>query len=219
MKKLIAMILAVVLCLALCSCGAANESSTEKPQEEQPATAPETKEETAAAPVTEPANTIEKTEKPEKTAEFKTVNFNDTITLDFVEIKLGTIGNGEKIVEDEDEFISRSMSVSNSNNAFFWLGANLKNLNGKAISIYNSKVRLIFDDKYTYDGSIMSLGSWEVNPVESVKVYIGAEVSKELLNQYQKVTIQFGFDENFEMFDYNSEIEDLDCIFQLTAAK
>lgn len=207
MKRMLALLLCLSALLGLAACGgdepAPQDSTTPAAGTESPAPETEPVEETPEAPA----------------AEFLDVNTGDTITLDFVEITIGDVANGPEMTEGYSSYIP-----SNESNQFFWLTADLMNTSGNAFPLYNMSVRLTFDDKYNYEGDVRCFTSSDMDPLVQNKIYIYAEVPATLMETYQTVTVQFGFNDEFGDYDYEANnyelaLENYDHLYQFTYTK
>lgn len=136
----------------------------------------------------------------------KEISAGDTITLDFIEIKVDGIHRAYEIKEDDgpDTYHRR---VSNSNNQMFWLETTMKNIGTTTFDIWGINkyfAEIIFDNTYTYEASIdklVGMGNTKLKPFESAKVYIWAEIPAEMLDKYEDVVIRFAFNDNFDKSD------------------
>ena len=209
MKKFLALLLAMVMVLALAACGGGGDTSA--PKEEDP-----------PAPTTDvPPEEEPKDEEPEEPAEpeppaadFQQVSVGETITLDFVELVIGEPSYGEQLKENT------SVSKDSKENLFYFLPVTLVNLGGEAVSLTNSTmVKITFDDKYSYEGYALNFGS-EVLPMADTETFFYAEVPPRVLENFEKVDIQFGFTNGFEDYDweandYEKTVERFDNRYQL----
>ena len=209
MKKFLALLLAMVMVLALAACGGGGDTSA--PKEEDP-----------PAPTTDvPSEEDPKDEEPEEPAEpeppaadFQQVSVGETITLDFVELVIGEPSYGEQLKENT------SVSKDSKENLFYFLPVTLVNLGGEAVSLTNSTmVKITFDDKYSYEGNALNFGS-EVLPMADTETFFYAEVPPRVLENFEKVDIQFGFTNGFEDYDweandYEKTVERFDNRYQL----
>lgn len=209
MKKFLALLLAMVMVLALAACGGGGDTSA--PKEEDP-----------PAPTTDvPPEEEPKDEEPEEPAEpeppaadFQQVSVGETITLDFVELVIGEPSYGEQLKENT------SVSKGSKENLFYFLPVTLVNLGGEAVSLTNSTmVKITFDDKYSYEGNALNFGS-EVLPMADTETFFYAEVPPRVLENFEKVDIQFGFTNGFEDYDweandYEKTVERFDNRYQL----
>ena len=149
---------------------------------------------------------VQKDANREPIQEVKTVSPGDTITLDFVEIKIDDIHHGAEIKEDDGPN-TYHRRPSNNSNQMFWLETTMKNTGTSTFNIWGIKkyfAEIVFDGKYSYEASIdklVGMGNTELKPFESAKVYIWAEIPAEMLNQYQHVSIRFAFNDYFERAD------------------
>ena len=106
-----------------------------------------------------------------------------------------------------------------------YLKGTIKNLYSTYIDpkASNSYVTMIFDDKYTYTGSIHAMTSSfdGVPALETCGFYVYADVSEDVIDTFTKVKIIFGFTENFESPEAFSfeDFEKCDYIYQLEASK
>ena len=209
MKKFLALLLAMVMVLALAACGGGGD--TPAPKEDDP-----------PAPTTDvPPEEEPKDEEPEEPAEpeppaadFQQVSVGETITLDFVELVIGEPSYGEQLKENT------SVSKDSKENLFYFLPVTLVNLGGEAVSLTNSTmVKITFDDKYSYEGYALNFGS-EVLPMADTETFFYAEVPPRVLENFEKVDIQFGFTNGFEDYDweateYEKTVERFDNRYQL----
>ena len=199
----------MVMVLALAACGGGGD--TPAPKEEDP-----------PAPTTDvPPEEEPKDEEPEEPAEpeppaadFQQVSVGETITLDFVELVIGEPSYGEQLKENT------SVSKDSKENLFYFLPVTLVNLGGEAVRLTNSTmVKITFDDKYSYEGYALNFGS-EVLPMADTETFFYAEVPPRVLENFEKVDIQFGFTNGFEDYDweandYEKTVERFDNRYQL----
>ncbi len=209
MKKFLALLLAMVMVFALAACGGGGD--TPAPKEDDP-----------PAPTTDvPPEEEPKDEEPEEPAEpeppaadFQQVSVGETITLDFVELVIGEPSYGEQLKENT------SVSKDSKENLFYFLPVTLVNLGGEAVRLTNSTmVKITFDDKYSYEGYALNFGS-EVLPMADTETFFYAEVPPRVLENFEKVDIQFGFTNGFEDYDweandYEKTVERFDNRYQL----
>lgn len=209
MKKFLALLLAMVMVFALAACGGGGD--TPAPKEDDP-----------PAPTTDvPPEEDPKDEEPEEPAEpeppaadFQQVSVGETITLDFVELVIGEPSYGEQLKENT------SVSKDSKENLFYFLPVTLVNLGGEAVRLTNSTmVKITFDDKYSYEGYALNFGS-EVLPMADTETFFYAEVPPRVLENFEKVDIQFGFTNGFEDYDweandYEKTVERFDNRYQL----
>lgn len=203
MKKFLSLLLCLVMVLALAACGGGGQSANDSVPPTDPGTESTPPVEESAAP----------------TAEFTPVSAGETITLDFMELTIGSVGSGEKMTEGNTSLVS-----SNESNGYYWLDATLMNTAGEAFSLYTMNVRMVFDDKYTYEGDVRCFTAADMDPLVQNHIYIYAEVPKTLLDSYQNVTIQFGFNDNFadydyEQFNYELALENFQHLYEFTYTK
>lgn len=223
MKKTISICLIISTIFLLCACGgsnSANETSQEQTSAINSQNDIETQNEVETQSNIETQNTIP-SETPKPEPEYQIINFGDTINLDFAEITIDGFGSGDGITVEEDD----RTSYFNKGHYTAYLSGTIKNLHTTYIdpSASNSYVTMIFDDKYTYTGSIYAMSSsWDgVAALETCNFYVYAEVSEEIIETFSTVKITFGFTENFEspeiyMF---KDFEKCDYIYELNASK
>lgn len=148
----------------------------------------------------------QKNQKNTEVPAVKEVSAGDTITLDFVEIKVDGIHRAYEIKEDDGPD-TYHRKVSNSNNQMFWLETTMKNVGTETFGIWGINkyfAEITFDGTYTYEASIdkmVGMGNTELTPFESAKVYIWAEIPIEMLDKYKDVVIRFAFNDNFDKSD------------------
>ena len=218
MKRTISICLIISTILMFCACGGSNSSNETSAQTSDVGSQNDI--ETQNEIPTETPNKIP-TETPAPEPEYQIVNFGDTISLDFAEITIDGFGSGDGIVVEDDNFTS----YFNKGHYMAYLSGTIKNLHTTYINpgSSNSYVTMIFDDKYTYTGSIYALSSsWDgVAALETCDFYVYAEVSEEIMETFSTVKIIFGFTENFESPDIFvlEDFEKCDYIYELNASK
>ena len=203
MKKILVALLLTALTVCLSACGATSS---------EPADA-----DTEAISTDE----TEVQETPVAEDTYQNVNFGDTISLDFAEITIEGLDYGLGIHEEE----GNSSFSFNGDAPMCWLKGTIKNLYTDYIDprASNSYVKMIFDGKYNYTGSIYARSSSfdGLAALETNSVYIYTDVSEEILNTFTTVKVIFGFTENFNSPEiYNLEgFDECDYIYQLEASK
>lgn len=94
----------------------------------------------------------------------------------------------------------------------------------------NICVELNFDEKYKYNGHLIADDGGNdfygdnVDPFDTVKFYMYSSIPDELINQYNKCTITFGFDENFgynddNTYSYISSMDECKYTYEITVSK
>ena len=223
MKKIISTFLILTTVVSLCACNSGS-SSGETPQQQSDAT--DTPSEiTTEVTTSQQSDAADEqniiTTETEAEKEFQTVNFGDTITLDFAEITINEFGYGNGIVEED----GNNKSSFNEGHYMAYIKGTIKNTYSTYIdpSPSNSYVTMIFDDKYTYTGSIQAMASSfdGVPALETCGFYVYADVSEEIIDSFTTVKIIFGFTENFESPEIYSfkDFEKCDYLYQLEATK
>ena len=224
MKKVISSFLVLATAVSFCACsGGSSTGATSQQQSEVTVTQSETTTEAATSQQqsedTEIQNKITETEASE--VEHQTVNFGDTISLDFAEIKIEKFGYGKGIKEKK----GNTTSYFNQGHYMAYLKGKIKNLHTTYIKpkASNSYVTMIFDDKYTYTGSIYAMASSfdGVPALGSCGFYVYADVSEEVIKSFSTVKIIFGFTKNFENPEIYSfeNFDKCDYIYELQATK
>ena len=204
MKKFLSLLLCLAMALSLAACGGGGQPANNSVPPSEPAQ-------------TESTPPVEESTAP--AAEFTPVPAGETITLDFMELTIGNVGSGAKLTEGNS-----SLVTSNESNGYYWLDATLMNTAGQAIPLYNMDVRMVFDDKYTYEGDVRCFTGSDMDPLVQNHIYIYAEIPKTLMDSYQSVTIQFGFNDEFadydyEQFNYELALENFQNLYEFTYTK
>lgn len=204
MKTFLSLLLCLVMALSLAACGGGGQPANNSVPPSEPAQ-------------TESTPPVEESTAP--AAEFTPVPAGETITLDFMELTIGNVGSGAKLTEGNS-----SLVTSNESNGYYWLDATLMNTAGQAIPLYNMDVRMVFDDKYTYEGDVRCFTGSDMDPLVQNHIYIYAEIPKTLMDSYQSVTIQFGFNDEFadydyEQFNYELALENFQNLYEFTYTK
>lgn len=200
MKKTFAMLLALTMCLSLSACNkkAVVEDATENATE----------------------SVVEAPTEKEKTAEFTPVSTGEKIATDFVEITVGNVESGQSLTKG-----TISYSPASEKNHYLWLSAMLKNLTGDAFHLAQGMYALItFDDKYNYEADLKCFEGYDMDPLIEYDIYMSAEIPAELAESYEKVTVKFGFNDNFteydyDKYDYKKKVENFDNIYVFTHTK
>lgn len=201
MKRTISICLIISTIFLLCSCGGSSSSNETTTTEVTTTTTEAT---TTEATTTEATTTTTETTEPEP--EFQTFKYGDTIYLDFAEIKLD--GFGFPLTSEKENY-------------WAYLSGTIKNVSTTYIkpSESNSYVIMIFDDKYTYTGTIDILASSDkgVAPQETADIFITAHIPADVGGSFSKVKIRFGFTENFESTDASpiADFKNCDYIYEL----
>ncbi len=191
MKKLLALLMVVVLCVSLCACG--SESNTTEPvQNNDTATTPATEEPTKAAATQ--------------------LNFNEKISLDFVEIVFEESSIKEdirKTIKNDESGISISRTFGPSpedGKQFIYLSGKIKNLAKEELPVYDFFLGEFDIDGYKFEVSAnecdvyTSNGETEtsVPPLTEYEFFMYAGIPNELANNHSAINYTFGF---YDMFD------------------
>lgn len=141
---------------------------------------------------------------------FTEANFGETIELDFAEIQIDSI-NTEFELNPSDTSGYYSYYEGTDGKQYVYLDGWIKNVWNVIITPSNSVARMVFDDKYTYDAEVLIeidgtrlLDIYGIDPFDSTRIVITAQVPDELLDQYSTVVVQWGFAENFGSADGDS---------------
>jgi hypothetical protein len=151
------------------------------------------------------------------------LNIEDVIDLDFVRIKLVKFNSGKKLSEKKG-YVTYSKSPVTGSNRLVWIRTSFKNKMTEGIELWGSKAKVIFefDDTYRYEGDMINLyggSSKTLQPMETNKIYIIAEVPKEVLSSYSKLKVVFAFNDEFDEFDSEDKLADMDYIYSVTLTK
>lgn len=202
-KKFAALLLALAMVFALAACGGEPaENDPPAPETETPSAAPEpTPDPTPAGP------------------EFVQVAIGETVQLEGVDAELTP--NGFNSAQDLlDGFVS--FFTHNENNYYFWLSCTMTNTGTSPLeepSITNVfKVQFVFDDTYTYDGRFTMRN--DIGPMATTTAYLWADVPPAMLEQYQTLSIYFGYVEGFSSDDTPSgdDFAEYDYLYEFVSA-
>lgn len=194
MKKLLSLALAAAMALSLAACGgnpepAANGSN---PGSSSGSSVPTGSSESTPDASQEPA------QEPEK--EFTVAAIGETVTLEGVDIELTT-----SEFQSDAEKLGGNISVSthSDSNKYFWLLGTMTNVGKETISSWSvdCMVNIIFDDEYTYEGSLNIRD--DMGPFAESEVLFWADVPPAMLDRYKTVKVQFAYNNGFA--DYNWE--------------
>lgn len=158
-----------------------------------------------------------------------TVNLGETVNLDFMEMLIESASYCEELKPTDTSSVYLYYE-DESDKKYFYLQGTIKNIGGFTYGVDNICVELNFDDKYSYNGHLIADDGGNdfygdnVDPFDSVKFYMYSSIPDELINQYKKCTISFGFDENF---GYNSDntysfvpnMDECDYTYKITVLK
>lgn len=210
MKKFAALLLALAMVFALAACGGEPaENDPPAPEAETPSSAPET----------EPAETPEPTPDPTPAGpEFVQVAIGETVQLESLDAELTP--NGFNSAQDKlDGFMTHS--DHNENNYYFWLYCTMTNTGTSPLerpTILNVlKVQFVFDDTYTYDGHFEMRD--DIGPMSTTTAYFWADIPPAMLEQYQTLSIYFGYVEGFstEDYPYTDDFADYDYLYEFVS--
>lgn len=208
MKRILAMALMAIMVMSLGGCG--NSSNN-------------------AASGTNSENTVSESVSEEGIS-YSVYEMEDTITDEYLEWSFEKIWNSfDLLPSDTSKFYTYYEGTEGMR--YFYLQGNLKNVGTREVEINGIKVKCIFDDKYEYTGTMYTddgngLDVYEtVAPFESKIFYMACQVPDELLETYETVTFQWGYedllDENEMKYHYQvSTVENRDEIaaFELWGA-
>ncbi len=198
MKKLFALTLAAALALSLTACGGGEDSSKSNPgSNSNPGSSSEAP--SAGGSNAGGSEADPDASEPEPAAQLTAANIGEKVSLDFVEFTLDDFGHGENIKEGGSTL---SWGIADGCEAY-WLHGTLTNLGGEAADLNNAYVKIIFDDTYTYEGSIMMFGGRDAAPLADTSIYLCADVPPKAFENAQKVVVQLGFNEGFAEYDWS----------------
>lgn len=197
MKKLLAFMLAAAMTLSLAACGGDNgpaaggSSSSSSSGSSNPGSS-------GSSAGSSQDSSQEPSQEPEK--EFTTATVGETVTLEGVDIELTT-----SEFQSDAEKLGGNISVSthSDSNKYFWLLGTMTNVGKETISSWSvdCMVNIIFDDDYTYEGSLNIRD--DMGPFAESEVLFWADVPPAMLDRYQTVKVQFAYNDGFA--DYNWE--------------
>lgn len=197
MKKLLAFMLAAAMTLSLAACGGDNgpaaggSSSSSSGGSSNPGSS-------GSSAGSSQDSSQEPSQEPEK--EFTTATVGETVTLEGVDIELTT-----SEFQSDAEKLGGNISVSthSDSNKYFWLLGTMTNVGKETISSWSvdCMVNIIFDDDYTYEGSLNIRD--DMGPFAESEVLFWADVPPAMLDRYQTVKVQFAYNDGFA--DYNWE--------------
>lgn len=220
MRKTITLFLSVLLvgCLLLSACGSNSSGETHQNKGEIiPATNAAEPDENADVPVNKIEETSADNKIKDQTVEYQTVNLGDTIELDFATITLNRVAIDEEVYPKDTSGVYMYLPDIEGKKYIHLIGT-LKNTANAQYEIDNTAVHFIFDDNYEYDGylkadaGVFRAFDYCVDPLTSVDIHLIGEIPDELINSFDKCTIQFGFKNNFERV---YKTEDCDHLYQV----
>lgn len=200
MKKQIALLLALMTALSLTACGSkTDDTETAKdPAEETTTQTPETPEEPEEPEVPEEPEELE-------TPAFTQVNIGDTVALNGVDLELTTTQflSGDKLGD------GISVSTHSDSNQYFWLEGTIVNVGTETLNTLGleSAVSIVFDDTYTYTGELLIRNMDGLGPFAESPVYLWADVPPAMLEKYQTVKVQLGYNDGFGDYDWTANSE------------
>ena len=196
MKKLLAFMLAAAMTLSLVACGGDNgpaaggSSSSSSGGSSNPGSS-------GSSAGSSQDSSQEPSQEPEK--EFTTATVGETVTLE------GDIELTTSEFQSDAEKLGGNISVSthSDSNKYFWLLGTMTNVGKETISSWSvdCMVNIIFDDDYTYEGSLNIRD--DMGPFAESEVLFWADVPPAMLDRYQTVKVQFAYNDGFA--DYNWE--------------
>lgn len=194
MKKLLSLTLAAALTLSLAACGGNPEPAANG---SNPGSSSGSSVSTGSSEST-PDASQEPAQEPEK--EFTVAAIGETVTLEGVDIELTT-----SEFQSDAEKLGGNISVSthSDSNKYFWLLGTMTNVGKETISSWSvdCMVNIIFDDDYTYEGSLNIRD--DMGPFAESEVLFWADVPPAMLDRYKTVKVQFAYNNGFA--DYNWE--------------
>jgi hypothetical protein len=134
---------------------------------------------------------------------YQNVRQGDSITLDFVEIKIDKTSIDNEVYPKDTSGVYMYLPEVDGKK-YFQLTGSLKNTYSTMYKVNNIIVQMVFDDNYTYSGylkadsGVFDAYDYQVDPLESVEIHIIAEIPDELIESYSKCSVYFGFAQNFE---------------------
>lgn len=194
MKKLLSLTLAAAMVLSLAACGGNPEPAANG---SNPGSSSGSSVSTGSSEST-PDASQEPAQEPEK--EFTVAAIGETVTLEGVDIELTT-----SEFQSDAEKLGGNISVSthSDSNKYFWLLGTMTNVGKETISSWSvdCMVNIIFDDDYTYEGSLNIRD--DMGPFAESEVLFWADVPPAMLDRYKTVKVQFAYNNGFA--DYNWE--------------
>lgn len=161
---------------------------------------------------------------PDKKIAFKEIGFNKDFNLEFAEMSLVQASTSKEILPTDTSSVYSYMQADDDE-TYFYLVGNIKNTSGDSFSVEEIKINFVFDDKYNYSGFVKaddggnSFHGYYIKPFGSAIVYLMSPIPDELINSYEVVKVQFGFDEKFNYLSYRDELEDLPYIYEMIITK
>ncbi len=159
----------------------------------------------------------------EKEIEFKTVNYGDTISTEFVDMTIDSASSSEELYPTDTSGVY-SYVKDTEGEKYFYLTGSLKNISGNSYDVQDIYAEMIFDNKYTYRAQLVDdnggndFYGHNVKPLGSVKYYLYSSIPDELIDSYNTCTIKFAFKENFE-HDYHTDFSLYDYRYTITLDK
>lgn len=194
MKKRFALVLAAALALSLTACGGNPNPTTSGSNPGSSSVSSSSNGSSESIPDA----SQEPTQGPKK--EFTVASIGETVTLEGVDIELTTSG-----FQSDAEKLGGNISVSthSDSNKYFWLSGTMTNVGKETVSSWSvdCMVNIIFDDEYTYEGSLNVRD--DMGPFAESEVLFWADVPPAMLDRYKTVKVQFAYNDGFE--DYNWE--------------
>lgn len=220
MKKTIALLLGALLavCFLLSACSGNSSAGTHQNKGEViPATNAAETDEKGDSPINKIEETSIDNKITEKTIEYQAINLGDTLELDFATITLNRMAIDAEIYPKDTSGVYMYLPANDGKKYIHLIGT-LKNTASAQYEIDNTAVHFIFDDNYEYDGylkadaGVFRAFDYCVDPLTTVDIHLIGEIPDELIDSFNKCTIQFGFKNNFERV---YKIEDCDYLYQM----
>ncbi len=169
------------------------------------------------------SNQVDNNSSEGKNVEFKTVNFGDTITTDFLEMTIEKASTSQELKPTDTSSVYSYME-DQDNETYFYITGNMKNVGGDSYSVEDMNIQMTFDDKYNYSGFIAADdGGYDfygdyVKPFGSVKYYMYASIPDELISSYSTCKIRFAFHDNFKD-DYKTDFSKYEYCYEINLTK
>lgn len=160
----------------------------------------------------------------ESTFKSTELNIGDTIKLDFVEMGIDTYGVSDTILPTDTSSVYSYISDV-ENEKYFFIKGTIKNLSGSTYDVEDMVIQMVFDNKYTYNGSLSACAytndffGENVKPLGKVEYYIHSSVPDELIESYKNCTISFAFKTDFAGSKYSLDLDECEYKYKLNISK
>lgn len=198
MKKLLALMLAAATVLSLAACGGNNGPAAGGSSSGSSGSIDGSGSSGGPADSSQDSSQ-EPSQVPEK--EFTTAAIGEKVTLEGVDIELTT---GEFQSDAEKLGGNISVSTHSDSNKYFWLSGTMTNVGKETISSWSvdCMVNIIFDDDYTYEGSLNIRD--DMGPFAESEVLFWADVPPAMLDRYETVKVQFAYNDGFAEYNWEA---------------